>query len=792
VAADLERRDVGMMAHVGVACRGLLWGVVGLIVFGSSLLLLRSVAPPLPEGAGGAGQAVSWGVLGLLAVALACPWLAASRAPASVTRSPTWAALVGAVGYVAAGILSLAHLRDGWPSREALLVLLVAAPGIQAMVFAARVRHWRLGAMLLLALVAAVLAVRAPWARPGAWAAREEWLMVLASPWLSAAVVALMLPAALCLLFWVCQVRRRAAWTGVLIVGLASFPTAWLGMKALRPEADEAGRWPSRPSPVGRLPEEWAVAEPAGIFRETTSEAVLGWRWANVGRDEWWREALLLKVPCDLTAKTILPADGRLRLLVALPRQFRTEAHSGRVRCTVTANVGSRPARYSALLDTDDTKTGADVWHEVILEIPGAGGSEASVTLKATPDDAQEALGDGPILAVATRRVPARAANSPSGPNCLIILVDALRADRLHCYGYPLATSPHIDRIAAEGLLFERVRNSCSWTLPAVASLFTGTYVSTHKMAGFRLPAHLSLPTLAEQFREAGIRTAAVSSNAFIVPDSGFGVGFDEFVFPERFCHEIGGDEPADWVTDRSIALLRRFKGQRSFIYLHYMDPHKPYGPPPGWTQYGHTEEQRYVGEIRYCDNEIGRLLDELDTLGLARDTLVVFIGGHGEAFFDHGHNKHGDTLHHAYATMVDLMGLPVAGHVEGEPLLPLAVGPQGGTARLAFSELHEVPGMAVEGTWVSVESERYKLILHLTDGERRLYDVQRDPDEQIDVAARKPDVADSLERAIRDFLSERGSVRAAQRPITAAERRRLVDRGHLEPEVKPMKGARD
>jgi arylsulfatase A-like enzyme len=173
------------------------------------------------------------------------------------------------------------------------------------------------------------------------------------------------------------------------------------------------------------------------------------------------------------------------------------------------------------------------------------------------------------------------------------------------------------------------------------------------------------------------------------------------------------------------------------------MEPHTPYDPPRGWDTFGRDDHARYLGEIRYGDSEIGRLLDELEALGRSHDTLVVFLADHGEAFNEHGYHEHGYTVHReevqvplilrwpgvipagtrvaarvasidVHATIAELMGLPQPRHVEGASLLPL-LGPGAPQAdRTVYSELLVAPRENTAPPQMGLYEGDWKLILYL------------------------------------------------------------------------------
>jgi len=151
-----------------------------------------------------------------------------------------------------------------------------------------------------------------------------------------------------------------------------------------------------------------------------------------------------------------------------------------------------------------------------------------------------------------------------SRPSVILIVVDSLRPDRLSSYGYARPTSPNIDRLATRGVRFSSAHSTSSWTLPAVASLFTGLYPETHGVRyalsyGRRIVSQQELPgeyeVLAERFKSAGYRTYGVSSNLHIRKELGFGQGFDRFVYVDL--------EDSDVVEAEVMKLAAEIKGRR-------------------------------------------------------------------------------------------------------------------------------------------------------------------------------------------------------------------------------------
>jgi hypothetical protein len=284
----------------------------------------------------------------------------------------------------------------------------------------------------------------------------------------------------------------------------------------------------------------------------------------------------------------------------------------------------------------------------------------------------------------------------PSRPNVLLITVDTLRADRLGCYGYARETSPRLDELAKEAVVFDRASTPRAKTTPAIASLLTGVYPHEHGVRDLAQPLGSDVGMLQEELAQAGYRTGAIVGNWVLGNErSGLARGFD------LWCESLpdSGGVPPDDVPQRSarsmtdaalVALgLREAPGEDVafeptgrfvvdgapwFLWLHYMDPHGAYEPPqehrvfaseaeivdpeaarderhPTWVaDYNVPEGAKlengtfdaakvrdlYDGEVRYVDAEIGRLLDALRERGELGSTLVVVTADHGESLGEH------------------------------------------------------------------------------------------------------------------------------------------------------------
>jgi arylsulfatase A-like enzyme len=296
---------------------------------------------------------------------------------------------------------------------------------------------------------------------------------------------------------------------------------------------------------------------------------------------------------------------------------------------------------------------------------------------------------------VGTAKLPEAAAGSP---NILVIVVDALRADHVSSYGYARPTTPNIDRLAQQGLLFENAFSTSSWTQPSHASMLTGRYTYEHG-ADLYNPLDVRYPTIAEVLRARGYRTGGFSANIRVFCRRlGLGRGFHHFedyyrsvgnmvvntfygrAFEVYVLHQGLGfqDEMGRrWADDINRSVLRwivRDSEKPFFVFINYYDVHDPYTPPqPYRSKFAQSENpggridsywgvdniyvpmtseelqgevDAYDGGIAYVDEQIDQLLSELGSRGLAENLLVVVTSDHGEAFGEHGLLQHTNSLY--------------------------------------------------------------------------------------------------------------------------------------------------
>jgi len=293
----------------------------------------------------------------------------------------------------------------------------------------------------------------------------------------------------------------------------------------------------------------------------------------------------------------------------------------------------------------------------------------------------------------------------PAGePQSLVVfLVDTLRVDHLGCYGYERDTSPHLDALGREGIVFEHCLAQSTWTKPTSATLHTGLLPSRHGANETAAQVRVEFETLAERLKSAGYRTAGFGYNPNVFGSAtGFEQGFDVFeeVLSDRPVPEPTnaagiGDEfaegaRAEQVVGRALEWLDGVdRDEPFFLYVHLIDVHMPLRPPEpfasrfarvpqpdgldpwdlvaepekldeeGWTML----KDLYDAEIAYVDAQLERLTSGLAERGLSDDTALVFVSDHGEEFFEHGHYGHSDAQIYSEIVHVPLVlsapGLP-------------------------------------------------------------------------------------------------------------------------------------
>jgi arylsulfatase A-like enzyme len=396
--------------------------------------------------------------------------------------------------------------------------------------------------------------------------------------------------------------------------------------------------------------------------------------------------------------------------------------------------------------------------------------------------------------------------SSSENPNIILISLDTLRAQSMSCYGHTKKTTPFLDQLAQEGVLFENMCAASTSTPPSHMSMMTGLYLGVHGVLNKQV-LDPSIKTLPEILSETGYSTCAVTENGFLVRDMGFGRGFDDYfeikdvVLFDKLL--VAGGFAKD-VFERGKAWIEEKQNQKFFLFLHTYEVHSPYFPPaPYDTMFldnpaiyeeslRHTRQYKgrinykqlppefvraqYEGETRYVDEILRDFITFLKERGLQGKTLVIITSDHGEELFEH-HNRvgHGYFTYNVEShipfimwmpgkipsgiriknqvsnvdilpTLVDFLNLGYNESVQGESLYPLVVHPAQKDNRYVFCEATNQS---------CVKSLEYK---YMDSKELFLYD--SDPEEQDNKAALNQDLCISATQALTSFREECQSLR--------------------------------
>ena len=436
-------------------------------------------------------------------------------------------------------------------------------------------------------------------------------------------------------------------------------------------------------------------------------------------------------------------------------------------------------------------------------------------------------------------------------PNIILIISDALRWDHLGCYGYSRNTSPNIDRIAREGIIFNSAYAQGNWTLPSTGTLFTSLYPTSHNILSKKKSVPKESNTLIENLKAAGYRTAGFSKNPFFWGNFGFRRGFDRFYLGQSnfICKSwpsvisnilkrlfMPTDEN---LTRQALSWIKSNKSHKFFVYFHYMATHAPYRIPKAYEEIYVKEEipdrvdfphkrylrhveinpaqkknliDRYDGAIRFIDDQIGKLLDILQSLNLKEDTLLIIAADHGEAFGEHDDWTHGHTLYQEtikipliiwYSkicsnqitsnelaglidikpTILNIVGIKQSEIYQGEDLISLIT--KKGSLYQQKGSREEIFSEGGKNLRCIITSTNWKLISKKARGkiELELYNLEQDPEEKHNVVNLYPEIAKNLQKRLTSRFKEfeKQALKPGKATIDAETRRELKSLGYIQ-----------
>ena len=399
-------------------------------------------------------------------------------------------------------------------------------------------------------------------------------------------------------------------------------------------------------------------------------------------------------------------------------------------------------------------------------------------------------------------------------PNVLLITVDTLRADRLGCYGFGLARTPHIDGLAAEGVRSTNAITAAPITMPSHATILTGLYPSAH---GVRDNGAYALGdgavTLTERLKAAGYTTQAFVSALVLNRRYNLTQGFDGYDddlwaedAPPMFMIR---KRPAAKTAGRFLAWFEQWrttpKRKPFFAWVHFFDPHQPYKPPPQDRLFAPT---LYDAEIAAVDRAVGQILSALRQHQLLDNTLVILTADHGESLGEHQEKTHALFIYDATVhvplifryprvvphgkvytgpvrtvdivpTVLGIVGLPGGKETQGVDLLPAWRGtmPPPDLPQYSESLLSEVGfGMA---PLYGVRKGGYTWI---RAPKPELYDLGHDPHELHNLYADGDERAAKLDRELEAILegSRRFAITAGNNPMTQETAEMLRSLGYV------------
>jgi arylsulfatase A-like enzyme len=468
-------------------------------------------------------------------------------------------------------------------------------------------------------------------------------------------------------------------------------------------------------------------------------------------------------------------------------------------------------------------------WRDLSVPLEGLG-SSATLTFSVVLSDRQgQPIAMPPELVLAVSEPVIHDLDAYGRARGIVLVsIDTLRRDHVGAYGYRPPTTPRLDALAREGVVADDAVSVSSWTLPSHLSMLTSVDPAVHGGTDMRHGFAGRVPTLPALLRAAGYATQAVTSHLYVSGVYGLDHGFDRLDFHQ--------DRRATDVANRAIDLVDRFGDRPFFLFLHFYDPHWHYDPPEAvralfakpyagaitgrWGDFSTRTPAQvsradldhllalYDAEIRYTDDEVGRVLDHLAARGALRNTLVVVTSDHGEEFLEHGSWEHQKTLYEE-VIRVPLIVRPPGGAPRREPapvslldVAPTILGWAGVAAPATFQgrsllaplsppegEAYGETDHTVDGShklFLRAGGRRWKAILSLdpSGGSVRgeeWYDLAADPMEKAS-APPAAAAADAIRaRALARFKAGRGQASAA-RPVclTAEQKERLRALGYV------------
>ncbi len=362
--------------------------------------------------------------------------------------------------------------------------------------------------------------------------------------------------------------------------------------------------------------------------------------------------------------------------------------------------------------------------------------------------------------------------------NVILITIDSLRAD-MPWTGYPRKIAPFLTELAAKSVVYERAYSMSSYTAKSISSLLAGRYPSTlYRSGAFFASFSPANFFFTEALQAHKIRTIGWHAHMYFGQNKGLDQGFDEWQLVPGLTFNSETDEhvTSDKMTALGIELLGKpaNTSKQFFAWAHYMDPHDQYVKHPESPDFGRNNRDRYDSEVFYTDLFVKKLLDWAKTQPWFSHTAIIVSADHGEAFGEHQMYKHAfelwDVLTHVpliihvpgvpaqrilarrsaidlAPTILDLMGCPAPPSLHGKSLVPELTGV--GTAEERPFILLELPEDSHNAPRRALIQGAFKLATRDDSHQLSLYNLDQDPDELTDLAAKLPKKRDELKQLL-------------------------------------------
>jgi len=414
------------------------------------------------------------------------------------------------------------------------------------------------------------------------------------------------------------------------LVVVAGFLSASWGLGQSLPSASSWSKTFRQP-PKKYRPGQMVRAEGAGLLLAEGRGVTV----AKLPVANDWRDCMAMQSPGECSAAVEMPANATLAFSVA---SRRGAGQSGITVAFSPDRSADVPSRVSGVWEGKSSSIPSDKWLDVSVPLTVSGKGRLIYTVDGDS-------GADSIL-VANPRIEAA---FEQRPNFILVVVDALRADRLGVYGYKRPASPEIDSLASQAVVFDNCVAQAPWTVPSLASIFTSVSPTAHGAQVYNSTENDSLDTFTRMLRREGYYTGAVQTNPLLEPEMGLGQGFNEY----NYLGAAGwkGADKSDMssgaiVTGEAEKWLAKHGKRPFFLYLHYMDIHRPFAKIPGLDRFGEGDSDRYDAEITYISAQFARLMQGLGSAGLRDNTMVIFTADHGEQFMERGRDGHASDLH--------------------------------------------------------------------------------------------------------------------------------------------------